>query len=143
MLLAAALLSSSAIAAFVWRIVRLEADDPIRRVAELRLAQWVTLLLAARAAIPIGLAVAAETQPFAHLDASIGIAYLLIAGALLLRDPRQALGLVAAAFLSHALIDAAHRPGWLSPDLAPRWMLIGGATYDLVVAALCYWARRG
>lgn len=143
MLLAAALLSSSALVVFVWRLVRLESDDPVRRVGELRVAQWAALLLAARAAIPIGLAVAGADQPLAHLDAAIGIGFAIAAGGLLLREPRQALGLAAAAFLAHALVDAAHRPGWLAPDLAPRWMIVGGATYDLVMAALCFRARRG
>ena len=35
-------------------------------------------------------------------------------------------------------LDIAHRPGLLSPDLAPRWFLVSCSVYDLVVGALCY-----
>jgi hypothetical protein len=39
-------------------------------------------------------------------------------------------------------VDIAHRPGWLSPDLAPRWYIVGCASFNVYLAALCYLARR-
>jgi hypothetical protein len=49
------------------------------------------------------------------------------------------------AFAAHALIDILHRPGMLSPDLAPRWFVVGCAVHDVVMGALCYLPviRRG
>jgi hypothetical protein len=58
------------------------------------------------------------------------------------REPRAALIIAATAFVAHALTDLAHRPGWLSPDLSPRWYVVGSAIYDVCVAALCYVATR-
>jgi hypothetical protein len=141
-LLAAALLSASAFAAFVWRLVRIDQDEPARRVAELRLSQWAAVLLAASAGLPIGLSVSGAGHPLAHLDAALAVGFVVVAGTILQRDPRAGLGLAAAAFLAHALVDVAHRPGWLPADVAPRWLIVGSATYDLCVAALCFWARR-
>jgi hypothetical protein len=81
-------------------------------------------------------------MPDAHLDAAIGVGFVALAGLVLLREPRDGLFLAAAAYILHALVDLAHRPGWLSPDLAPRWYIVGCASYDVYIAALCYWARR-
>ena len=39
--------------------------------------------------------------------------------------------------LGHCL-DIAHRPGLLSPEIAPRWFLISCAVYDTAAGALCY-----
>ena len=52
------------------------------------------------------------------------MAFVLLSGLVLLREPREGLFLVAAGFVLHALVDIAHRPGWLSPDLAPRWYVV-------------------
>ena len=49
---------------------------------------------------------------------------------------------VAGGFVVHALVDIAHRPGWLSSDLAPRWYTVGCAVYNVGLAGICYWARR-
>jgi hypothetical protein len=141
-LLTAAVLSASAFGVLAWRVGRTEAGLPERRIGELRVAQWAALLLAATAGIPIGLAVALPTTPAGHLDAAIGVAFVLLAGVVMLRDPREGLALAAAGFVLHALVDIAHRPGWLSPDLAPRWYVVGCASYNVFIAALCYWARR-
>ncbi|MFI5178905.1 MAG: hypothetical protein ACHQO8_10095, partial [Vicinamibacterales bacterium] len=88
------------------------------------------------------LGVALPTIPGGHLDAAIGVGFMLVAGLILLRDPREGLAIAAAAFVLHALVDIAHRPGWLSPDLAPRWYVVGCASNNVLIAALCYWARR-
>ncbi len=51
---------------------------------------------------------------------------------------RPGLDLLALAFAAHAVIDVAHRPGLLADGIAPRWYLIGCATYDVYIGALCY-----
>jgi hypothetical protein len=56
----------------------------------------------------------------------------------MVRDPRQALTIVALAFAAHAVVDVAHRPGLLADSLAPRWYAIGCAVYDVYIGALCY-----
>jgi hypothetical protein len=57
-------------------------------------------------------------------------------------DPRRALLIAGTALVAHAGLDLAHRPGMLSTDLFPHWYLIGCASYDGYVAALCFIARR-
>lgn len=141
-LLAAALLSAATIGAFVWRLTRTDADQPDRLVGELRLAQWAALLLAALGGVSIGLTVAFDAAPAGNLDALLGVAFVVLAGFVLHREPRDALLLVSTGFVLHALVDIAHRPGWLPPDVVPRWYAIGSAIYDVYVAAACYWARR-
>jgi nicotinamide riboside transporter PnuC len=141
-LLAAAALSLAAMATLAWRIARTDPGGPERLIGELRLAQWAAVLLAAVAAIPIGLAVARLADTTSNLDAALGAVLVGVAGIVLQREPREGLLLVAAAFVVHALIDIAHRPGWLSADLAPRWFTVGCATYNVCLAALCYWGRR-
>jgi hypothetical protein len=142
LLLMAAVLSASLLWLFAWRLTRLDGHDAARVIGELHLAQWAALLLAAIGAVPIGLAVARDTVLAGTLDVSIGLIFLGIAGVVQRREPREALLLATGAFVLHALIDIAHRPGWLSTELAPRWYIVGGAVYDVYLAALCYWARR-
>jgi hypothetical protein len=141
-LVAAAALSLAAMATLAWRITRTDPGGPERLIGELRLAQWAAVLLAAVAALPIGLAVARLSDATSNLDVALGAVLVGVAGIVLQREPREGLLLVAAAFVVHALIDIAHRPGWLSADLAPRWFTVGCATYNVCLAALCYWGRR-
>jgi len=141
-LLTFAILSGVAVSVFARRITQMDPMQPERLIGELRLAQWAAILLAAAGAIPIGLSVGHQTVPFGHLDAAIGVAFIGLAGIVLQRDPREALLMVAGGFILHALVDLAHRPGVLSTDLAPRWFTAGCATYDVYLAAVCYWARR-
>jgi hypothetical protein len=138
----AAVLSASGLALVGWRVVRTDPDAPERMIGELRLAQLAAILLAVVGAMSIGLAIAAPTQSGAHLDASVGAAFPMLAVLVLLREPRDALLLAAGGFVLHALFDLAHRPGMLRTDIAPRWFLIGSPLYDVFIAAVCYWARR-
>lgn len=140
--LTAALLSGIGLGAFAWRVMRTDPDVPERLIGQLRLAQFAAIALAAAAAIPIGLAIGGTPGGAIHLDAAIGVAFLLAAGYVLLREPRDALGIASASFVLHALVTLAHRPGWLQPGLAPRWYLVGCAVYDVYLAGLCYLARR-
>ena len=92
------------------------------------------------AGIPVGLAVANDAQPLAHLDLFFGVALAVFAGATMFRDPTEALRLCAGGFLLHALLQLAHRPGWLPTTIVPVWYLAGGAVFDVGMAAACAWA---
>ncbi len=85
-------------------------------MAELRLAQLAALLLALSAGAYIGLAVAHEAQPGVGFDVALAGVFFVVAAATLVRDPRQALTILALAFAAHAILDVAHRPGWPLPD---------------------------
>ncbi|MFO7301962.1 MAG: hypothetical protein DIU54_006025 [Acidobacteriota bacterium] len=140
-LLTAAVLSAAVVAMLAWRLVRLEIDEAERLIGELRLMQWAGVLLAAVGAVPIGLAVA-TAAPLAHLDIALGAIFVGIAGFVMQRDPREGLLVACTALLAHALLDIAHRPGWLAADLAPRWYTVGCAVHNVLLAALCFLIRR-
>jgi hypothetical protein len=129
-------------AALTWQAVRatrVPVSSPERLVAELRLAQMAALLLSLSAGAYIGLAVAHEAEPGVGVDVALTVGFFVTAAATLVRDPRQALTILALAFAAHAILDVAHRPGWLLPDaMAPRWYSIGCAVYDVYIGALCY-----
>lgn len=115
-------------------------SSPDRLVSELRLAQMAALLLSLSAGAYIGLAVAHEAQPGVGFDIALAVGFFVTAAATLVRDPRQALPILALAFAAHAVLDVAHRPGWPLPDgMAPRWYSIGCAVYDVYIGALCYY----
>ena len=141
-LLTAALLSGSALAALTLRLQRTDPDSTERVVGELHVMRWIAVILAATGALTAGLAVARATPPMGALEVTIGVAFIAIAGVTLAWHPRQGLLISAGAFVLHALVDIAHRPGLLSPEIAPRWFTVGCAIYDVYVAAVCYWAQR-
>jgi hypothetical protein len=119
-----------------WRLTRLASDTPERIVGELRLGQAAATLLAVDAAVYAGLAAAAETTPGASADVAIAGVFAGVSLLSHLHEPRRALALLAAAFAAHALVDIAHRPGLL-PPIAPRWLAVGGAAFDIVFAVVC------
>jgi len=128
-------------AAFTWQSVRtssIPTSSPQRLIDELRLAQMAALLLALTAGAYIGFAVARENDPGVGFDIAFAVCFLLVAAVTMVRDPRQALTIVALAFAAHAVLDVAHRPGLLPDALAPRWYAIGCAVFDVYIAALCY-----
>src|SRR5262245_60058656 len=116
-LLAAALLSGAAVSLLVWRVIQIDPSQPERLVGELRVARWAAVLVAAVGASSLGLAVGSPGVPLAGADAALGAVFVGVAGIVLQRDPREGLYVAAAALVLHALIDIAHRPGWLSPDV--------------------------
>jgi hypothetical protein len=121
------------------RTTREPVNSPDRLVSELRLAQLAGLLLVLSAGAYIGLAVAHEAQPGVGFDIALAVGFFVVGAATLVRDPRQALTMLALAFAAHAILDVAHRPGWPLPDgVAPRWYSIGCAVYDVYLGALCY-----
>ena len=126
---------------FTWQAARtavLPASSPHRLIAELRLAQMAALLLTLTAGAYIGFAVMRENQPGVGFDVALAIGFLLVAAVTMVRDPRQALTIVALAFAAHAIVDVLHRPGMLPDGLTPRWYAIGCAVFDLYIGALCY-----
>lgn len=121
------------------RTTRVPVSSPDRLIYELRLAQMAALLLTLTAGAYIGLAVAHEAQPGVGFDIALAVGFFLIAATTLVRDPRQALTILALAFAAHAVLDVGHRPGWPLPDgMAPRWYSLGCAVYDVYIGALCY-----
>lgn len=128
-------------AGFTWHALRtttIPPSSPDRLVSELRLAQFAALLLSLTAGAYIGFAVAHDAQPGVGFDIAFAVGFLVVAASTLITDPRQGLTVLALAFAAHALIDVAHRPGLLPDGIAPRWYLIGCATYDVYIGALCY-----
>ena len=128
-------------AGFSWQAARtamIPPSSPDRLISELRLSQFAALLLSLTAGSYIGFAVAHEAQPGVGFDIAFAIGFLVIAASTLITDPRQGLTVLALAFAAHAVIDVAHRPGLLPDGIAPRWYLIGCATYDVYIGALCY-----
>ena len=121
-----------------FRTARIPVTSPERLIFELRLAQLAALLLVLSAGAYIGFAVAAASTPGTGLDIALALGFFIVAAATMVRDPRHALTILALAFAAHAVVDIAHRPGWLPDGIAPRWYAIGCAVYDVLIGALCY-----
>lgn len=121
-----------------FRTAAIPAASPERLIAELRLAQMAALLLTLSAGAYVGFAVTRENEPGVGLDIALAVCFLLVAAVTMLRDPRQALTIVALAFAAHAVVDIGHRPGLLPDALAPRWYAVGCAVYDVCMGAVCY-----
>lgn len=142
-LLTAAVLSAGAMTILAWQVMNADPQSPARLIGQLRLSQVAAMVLAAIGALPLGLAIAAPPDvSLAHLDAALGVIFVVTAGFVLQRDPRQGLLIAALAFIAHALADLAHRPGLLSAAIGPRWFFVSGAAYDVLIAAVCYWGQR-
>ena len=132
-----AVMFAAPLAWFSLRLAGFPIESPGRVVGELRLSQAAAIVLALDAAIYAGLAAAAETVPGAAPDVALAGAFAAVSLLAQLNEPRRALTLLALAFAAHALVDIAHRPGLL-PVIAPRWLAVGGASFDLVFAAICF-----
>lgn len=137
-ILVAFLALGGALAWMSFAAARLAAGSPERLLAEFRMLRFGCLLLALTAGSSIGLAAAGEHIPSGALDVSFSIGFFVVAFVALTKDPGPALTMLAVAFGAHALLDVAHRPGLLSPLLAPRWFFSSCAVYDVVIGALCY-----
>ena len=129
------------IAGFAWmmlRTLRLPTSAPDRLVAELRMAQFAATMLALMAGASLGLTAANEARPEVAVEAAVAVAFFAVATIAPLRDPREALTVLALAFGAHALVDISHRPGLLPDQLAPPWFVIGCAIHNLCAGMLCY-----
>lgn len=120
------------------RALRLPPAAPDRLVAELRLAQVASLVLALVAGASLGLVVNFGPRAGLTTDVALGVAFFVVASIAPFRDPREALTILAAAFAGHAVADVLHRPGFLPDAIAPQWYIVGGALVDLTLGALCY-----
>jgi len=140
--LAAGVLSAASVSLLAWRTVRIDPSHPDRLVSELHLSRWAAILLASVGALTAGVAVGRIEVPLGTADAAMGVVFVGAAGLVLQREPRDGLLFAAGAFLLHALVTLAHRPGWLSPDVVPQWFAVGSAVYDVYLAGLCFWARK-
>ncbi len=141
------LVSLALIAGTGWmalRALRLPAIAPDRLVAELRLAQFAALVLALTAGSSLGLVAAADLQSAAlpvgqvSTEVMFALGWMAIAAIATIRDPREALTLLAIAFGAHALFDVSHRPDLLGDHLSPGWFTVGSAVHDLCLGVLCY-----
>ena len=121
------------------RTAAIPVTSPERLISELRLAQVAALMLTLAAGAYLGLAAVQETRIGVGLDIALTFGFFVLAAYTLTCDPRQALTLLALGFAAHAILDIAHRPGILPDGLAPRWYTVGGATFDVLVGALCYY----
>src|SRR5262245_29582169 len=90
----------------------------------------------------LSLAAVRSTQLPGGVDLTIAIALIVLGALTLQRETRQALTILCIAFLAHAIIDTAHRPGLLDAGLAPRWFTLGCAGFNLFLSALCFMAVR-
>jgi hypothetical protein len=120
------------------RTLRIPVSAPDRLVAELRLAQFGAVLLALVAGASLGLAAVNELRPGIAIEAALALAFFSVATIAPLRDPREALTLLALAFGAHAIADISHRPGLLPDHIAPTWFTIGCAIQDFLLGFLCY-----
>lgn len=129
-------------AGFTWLGIRAAAipvASPERLIAELRLAQIAALLLASTSGAYIGFAVAHEGRAGTGIDIALAVGFFLVAATTLVRDPRQALTIVALGFAAHACVDIAHRPDVLPDGIAPGWYAMGCALFDVYVGAIAYY----
>jgi len=120
------------------RAARIESTSAGRLVAEFRVIQMGSLLLALVAGAYLGLAAASEARPGVGIDVMLALGFFAVAAVALTRDPREALTTLAVAFLAHALLNILHRPGLLPAGIAPRWYSVGAASLDVYFAAVCY-----
>jgi hypothetical protein len=141
-LVAAAVLAASGLTVFAWRVGRLESNEPARLIGELRFSQCMALVLAATGGAWIGATAVRAPAYFSGLEVALAVMTIAFAGWTMQRETRQSLMLLCGAFLLHALLDVAHRPGGLPADLAPRWFIVGCAAFDVYMAALCFWGQR-
>ncbi len=117
---------------------RAEPTSGQRLVSELRLAQFAALLLALAASVPIGLALGHDDVPGTGLVIAIAAGYFVVAALVTTWEPVRALTTLALAWSAHAVTDLAHVAGLLPPEILPGWYPPACATYDVLVAALCF-----
>jgi hypothetical protein len=118
-----------------WQTLRVPARHPSRLVAELRLAQAAAVLLAFSAALVAGLSAAHDTVPGSGLDMALAVVWCGLALMTLVRDASAALGWLGLAFVSRALLDLLHLPGWLPGPVADAH--VAGSVAANALAALC------
>lgn len=137
-LLLTALGIAGATTLMTFRIAKMSGLSAERTVAELRLAQIAALLLVMVSSAYLGFAALLENRLGGGLDVVLAVGFLIVAITATLREPREALTILALGFIAHALVDILHRPGALPTVITPRWYLLGCAILNLYTATLCY-----
>ena len=115
-----------------------EVTNPDRLVAELRLAQYVALLLILEAGIYMGLALAHDEVPGTGFDIALATGVFLLASIATTWEPTRALTVLAIAWTAHAAFDLAHVIDLLPATIVPAWYPTACAMYDVAVAGFCY-----
>lgn len=133
-----AILLVTIVGTLAWRAWWMPLTGPERIVLQLRLAQIGALVLATTSGIGAGLAMLQLEHAGAGLEIAVGLAFLVVAINVTLREPHQGLLLLASAFAAHAGFDTLHQPGWLGDTLVPRWYSLAAAITHFVLAALCF-----
>lgn len=141
-LLVAGALSAGALAIFGAQIERLDSATPQRLIAQMRLAQFAAILLAAASGITCGLVITGDAGPFTTLDTCLFAIFGGVAALVLGREPRPALLLAAGGLVAHGFVTIAHRPGWIPTAPFSQWHAVGIAVYDVVIAMICVWTWR-
>ena len=90
--------------------------------------------LAACAAAYLGFAATHEHVPGAGLDVALALGFGLVAASTIVRDPRQALTIVALAFAAHAVLDVAHRLASCRGVVPARYS-VGCAVFNVHIGA--------
>lgn len=140
--LALALAAAAFAGALAWLAIlstRIDPGAPERLVVELRVVQLGSLLLAFVAAVYVGVAVAHPNAPGAGLDIALAMGFFVVAGlATTVWEPAAALPRLALAWAAHGAVDMAHAAALLPAVAATPWYPAAAATYDVIVAGLCY-----
>ena len=140
--LALAVAAAALAGALAWLAIlctRTDAGGPERLVAEFRVVQLGSLLLAFAAAVYLGLAVANPATPGAGLDIALAIGFFVVAGlATTVWEPAAALTRLSLAWAAHGAVDIAHAAGLLPAAPATPWYPTAAAMFDVLVAGLCY-----
>jgi len=121
----------------------IEASNPNRLIAELRLAQYAALLMVLTAGVYIGLALGQEQQPRFELEIAFSTGFILLATLSTTWVPKKALTGLALAWIFHAIIDLGHIAEVLSV-MQPSWYSTTCAIHNVVLAGFCYlpiWRR--
>lgn len=137
-LLLAAIATLAMVGWMALRALRLPGPAPDRLIAELRLAQVSAVVLALMAGSSLGLAAAHEHVPGVGLEVAFALGFLVVAVLAPLRDPHEALLVLALAFLSHAVLDVLRGPSLLPEAAGPRWFAIGCAVHNVLSGAASY-----
>ena len=122
----------------------LDPSEPARRIAELRTANGLALVVAALGGAAIGFGYDSASPALAVASVAAGLAYLILGGVLLHLDPTDGLRVGALALLTLTLAAGilTFRAGVLGATPALRPVHLGIALYAGYIGAICLLVRR-